>query len=119
MAEVDFSNAIITPFSETVTGYTNINPTYKPYLGLNNDMICKVVNNTYIRVASPVTWTKVIDEQKQIAYIYSGTFTESGTSFHIIWDTSHVYLSGFTITNISFNAGDTFNFTINATLTCD
>ena len=111
MASVDFSNAIIEPSS--LSGW--MNPTNYSDLSLSvyNFYLLDASGNA-VSSASPSL--RIVNEQKQLAYQYQGTFTASGTEFYIRPTGS---TSGWKVSNISFNSGDTFLFQINATLVCE
>lgn len=114
MAEVDFSNARIEPAS-TWQSQTLQNPTKNAYVSLGatgsaNNYLYDINGN---RIAS-LTRSQLINQKKQLMYLYQGTFTTSGTSF-ILGDD----LAAWKVSNISFQNGDTYVFQINATLTCN
>ena len=116
MAMVDFSNARIEPnSSNTGTSLTWKNPT-------GNANVTLAVSSAYLRdsslnvISSAYNRTLLVNEQKQLMYLYQGTFTASGTEFLIHEDSGH--LAGWRISNISFNSGDTFTFKIRADLIC-
>lgn len=111
MAEVDFSNAIIEP-----ANLTNwINPTAYQNISIDNGFLRDASGNA---VSTDVQRTVVVNDTKQLVYLYHGTFTTNGTEFYLRRSESSVY-AGWRISNISFNSGDTYTFTINATLTCN
>lgn len=109
MAEVDFSNARIEPTTALK------NPTYAANLGLDNNP----VNSSGSSITGGASYTRLINEPKQLTYLYQGTFTASGTEFYIRYATGEGTYTRWRIYNISFSSGDTYVFTINATLTCN
>lgn len=111
MAEVDFTNARIEPFS----GLSGLpNPTSKSYLGLDTNNLYDVVN--YTTEVGVGTRTRVKDAQKSFVNLYSGTFNTSGTQFGV-WALGGT-LTGWKVSNITFSAGDTYVFSIKADLIC-
>ena len=114
MAQVDFSNARIEPY-DTWGGYPLKNPTFNANLGLNygggNSNLFNINDQV---ISSSFTCTQLINQQKQLMYLYQGTFSASGTEFYIKGDTVV-----WKVSNISFSNGDTFVFQINATLVCN
>lgn len=105
MADVDFSNARITPIKDSRNNlefnYINL-PTSGNIYDANSQGI------------GTLSGQVIINEQKQFVIIYSGSFTASGTEFYM------ASYSGawWKISNISFNSGDTFMFKIRADLIC-
>lgn len=108
MAEVDFTNARIEPSGTE-------NPATDAYVQLNTyafyDSSTNMVNS------GTSSRTQLINQQKQLMFLYQGRFTTSGTEFYIYQGTN--YLRRWKVSNISFNSGDTYVFQINATLTCN
>lgn len=121
MAEVDFSNARIEPYAYTPIGsthYNPVNPTYRENVSLNQSTLYSRDFGTIIAPGAKVT--QLVNLQKQLIYLYQGTFTQSGTEFYILNYSGSGYMSTcWRVSNISFNSGDTYTFTINATLTCN
>ena len=111
MAEVDFTNARIEPSSLG----NWVNPTNAADVSLNNYSYY-LLDSSGSSISSALSPTQLINQQKQLMFLYQGTFTASGTEFYIRPTSS---LSGWKVSNISFNSGDTFVFQINATLTCN
>lgn len=110
MAVVDFSHAVIEPVgvvSTTGAGYV-----------IGTTSIKDANDNT---IATPQNvGTSLVNKQKQRMYGFSGTFTASGTEFYIMTTfSSGVLQRGWRISNITFQAGDTFNFQVNASLICN
>ena len=108
MAEVDFSNAIIAP-----SDMQSRNPTVREYASLNTAWI----RNSSGTAIGSGNYTMVSEEQTKVVFQYQGSFSASGTEFYIIYNYMSNY-SGWKISNISFNSGDTFNFKIQADLIC-
>lgn len=111
MAEVDFSNAKITP--STLSGW--VNPTVNSDISLNpSGYYLFDSNNT--QISGAIYLDKLLNTQKQLVIQYQGTFTASGTEFYV--RTVSSYMAGWRVYNISFNSGDTFIFQIKADLIC-
>lgn len=118
MAEVDFSNARIEPvaYPNPFNGYTTINPTGKGNLSL--DFTSDLWDANQNTITSSLSKTRLINEKKQLMFLYQGTFNTSGTEFYIIHYGDYT-MGAWKISNISFNSGDTYVFQINATLDCN
>jgi len=116
MAEVDFSNARIEPLT-AFGSYTNIvNPvSLYGYLSLTYGSYLYDVNDNTI---ASMTATVLTNTSNQLVVSFRGTFTTSGTEFYII-GASYPRACGWKISNISFSAGDTYTFQINASLVCN
>lgn len=106
MAEVDFSNARITPIRNTSNNmsfyYINLPR------GLRNCF--DVSSNTIGTLNGQV----ITNRQKQAVLLYQGSFTASGTEFYM----ANSGGGWWKISNISFQSGDTFIFKIRADLIC-
>lgn len=113
MAQVDFSNAVLSPLQ--IGSYVPLDNSYIG-LWLSNSIVICDSNKTQIASASI---SKAIDVAKNFLVIFSGTFTASGTELYLKYGTGSGDNMWWKITNISFNSGDTFIFQINATLTCN
>ena len=117
MARCDFSNAVLslTANSNIATDYYSLGLSYS-----GGGVLFKQVNGTYQPIVTNNTLTTVVQKSKVLKFIYNGTFTESGTSFYF-GHASENFSTGdnatFKISNISFNAGDTYSFEIDATYT--
>lgn len=106
MAQVDFSNAVIEPYgTQNITAYSN--------LDLNTTVLRDANDNT---ISNAFTPSQLINQQKQLMYLYQGTFSASGTEFYMYYTNGQ---GKWKISNISFSSGDTFVFQINATLVCN
>lgn len=114
MAEVDFSNARIEPASSYMS-LSLRNPTVIANVALSYNNA--LYNASGTAITSSFNRTQLINQQKQLMYLYQGTFSTSGTEFYIVG--SDDSLAAWKVSNISFQAGDTFIFQINATLTCN
>ena len=118
MAEVDFSNARIEPCNVVITSSTNVNPTKFTNVSLwNNPLYIYSVSQGHTTAIGNGTETRLTNQQKQLVYLYQGTFSASGTEFYILNSDSSSH-AGWKISNISFNSGDTFVFKIRADLIC-
>lgn len=112
MAEVDFSNARIAP-ATTFNGSSLSNPTKNSNVSLATnswafyDASSNVVNQT------SRSGSQLVSAQKQLVYLYQGTFSASGTEFYLI-----IEGAGWKVSNISFSSGDTYIFKIRADLIC-
>lgn len=111
MAEVDFSNAKI----QVDTSISRYNPTYKPYVNLSTQYLSNA-NNELITSNGSMNILK--NEQKQLVFLYSGTFTASGTEFYIYTWSNNNPAARWRVYNISFQSGDTYRFKIRADLIC-
>ena len=110
MAEVDFSHARIQPWSNN-----SKNPTTSASVSLGG--MTDLYNSSIQSISSTITRTNLVDQQKQLVYQYSGSFTASGIEFYLVAYDGSSY-NGWKISNISFNSGDTFIFQIQADLIC-
>lgn len=112
MAEVDFSNARIEPI-----GTVNATKSAEVSLNIAGGILSDVSGN---QISTGYSISRLINAQKQLMYIYQGTFTASGTMFYIQQNVGQsANHSGWKISNISFNSGDTYVFQINANLVCN
>lgn len=107
MAQVDFTNARIAP--ATLGGS---NPTKNAYLNLNTTALVDASDNV---IVSGYSSQLIKNEQKQFVYMYSGTFTTSGTECYLRYATTSGWWK---ISNITFSSGDTYQFSIKADLIC-
>ena len=111
MAQVDFSNARITPTTNP-WGHS-ANPTGTEYANLN------VSNGIYDAsgngLVSNFSMNILKNANRQFVFLWSGTFTASGTEFYIVSSSGY---SAWKVSNITFNAGDTYTFSISANLIC-
>lgn len=116
MAQVDFSNARIAPYtgSAIAPSWSRVNPTYFTYLTLTSSTDIIDANGSRI---SQATITTLKNAQKQFVILYSGTFSASGTEFYIAY-AAGTAVAGWKISNISFSSGDTYVFSIKADLIC-
>lgn len=107
MAQVDFSNAILSLPSSFFPLKTVDAALYGS--GLYN------ANNQQIN--SNYTSQIIVNEEKRLVIAYSGTFNASGTEFYF----GAVAQIGqkWKMSNISFNSGDTYVFQVPITLTCN
>lgn len=119
MAQVDFSNARIEPCaypgigSGAFSGYSAINPMGKSNVSLA--MTEQLWNANGGSINTNATVTQLINQQKQLIYLYQGTFNTSGTEFYIIYYGDY-QVGAWKISNISFDSGDTYIFRIRADL---
>lgn len=112
MAEVDFSNATIEidpSATQSPVTYANVNLDRADLYSTNG-----------AQITTGATMSRLINEQKQLMYLYQGTFTADGTAFvvHGVYGANN-WAARWKVSNISFNSGDTYVFQINATLTCN
>ena len=117
MAQVDFTNARIEPYTGTLGGRTNVNPTAHEKVMIYNDV--SLTDSSGNAVSSGYTVTTLINQQKQLMVLYNGTFSASGTEFYILGIPNSNQICGWRVYNISFSSGDTYVFQINATLVCN
>lgn len=111
MAQVDFSNAVL---SVDTSVASRANPVSQTEININATGSLSDVNNNSI--TTNFSATRVVNEQYQLAYVYTGQFTASGTEFYL-WK-NRTSSARWKVSNISFNAGDTFSFKIRADLIC-
>ena len=112
MAEVDFSNAKIAP-GVTYASLTWQNPTKNTNVSLASNTFSYLYDANDNPVSTGLVRTRLKNVQKQLVYLYQGTFSTSGTEFYLVDS-----YAGWRVWNISFNAGDTFMFKIRADLIC-
>ena len=112
MAQVNFSNAVLTPPSAFMfnTGSFGI--------GANNNDAKKLWNSRGSSITSNFTVTIIINEQSRKVAQYQGTFSVSGTEFYF-GDGASDATKKWKISNISFESGDTYNFQIPVNLICN
>ena len=103
MAQVDFSNAIIEPIDNTYPFQSEYLHLYRP----SSAVLFSTVDGQYT-VASSVTKTIRTNTLDKMSFVYTGTFTRSGTEFALYMSSS----SRWKISNIEFNSGDTASFEI-------
>lgn len=113
MAQVNFSNAILTPPSTPVfdTGGLGLGIT-------NNNDAKRLWNNAGSYITSSYDVTIIINEQKRRVAQYQGTFSASGTEFYFGTGGSDA-TKKWKISNISFGIGDTYTFQIPVNLICN
>lgn len=111
MAQVDFSNAKITPVTNP-SGYS-ANPVGRAYANL------QISNGIYDASENSLVtnhhFNILKDVSRQFIFLWTGTFTASGTEFYIFENRG---CSAWKVYNITFNAGDTYSFSIRADLIC-
>lgn len=100
MAQVDFSNAHIEPARSVMAA--NIRD-----VALNN-VIADANGN---QITSNSSRSLLTNESRELSYKYTGTFTASGTSLYL-----YANYAWWRIYNISFNSGDTYDFSIKASI---
>ena len=115
MAEVDFSHARLASCNANGWSPTGLNHvSFFPYKGTGNEYgkITDVSGNVI-----STNWSATILERTYNSYIvvYTGTLTASGNGIYIAWERNGQPYWG--ITNISFQAGDTFTFQVNCSIT--
>ena len=113
MAEVDFSNARIEP-ATIYKSETMVNATINSNLSLDNGFLRNVSGSS---ISTDVQRSVLVNEKKQLMYLFQGSFSASGTEFYVY--KSDGGKAAWKISNISFSAGDTYVFQINATLVCN
>ena len=112
MAQIDMSNAVLTPM------YSGTNGTSIPLLfGFVSLMADYYILDSSDQRIGTVTYTTSTEEYS-FENIYNGTFTASGTEFWL----AYIYNNSITyrfwrISNISFQSGDTFEMNIKYNLT--
>ena len=101
MAEVDFSNAIFTPYNNNPVAFSSI--------GLGN----YVADANGVSLVSTVAKNQLSLDVNEYMCVYDGTFNASGTEFYIGATNANTC---WRVSNISFNSGDTFSFQIKSNL---
>lgn len=107
MAQVDFSNAVISLHS------TSDRPFSKTYLALKPYNAYSIGSESGTSYATNVTYTTLTNTPSKWSYLCSGTFTTANTEFYIYWGNGVMWH----VTNISFASGDTFNFVLEIEIT--
>ena len=100
MAQVDFSNAQIEPYSKTPMG------TYNSGLNATTELY-----NSSTTVIGSVSITTLKNDTNEAIFQYTGTFSATGTEFLFGYYGSYLCWK---VSNVSFNSGDTFSFKIKA-----
>ena len=103
MAQIDFTNAVLEP-----------NGTYKP---MTFDWLMYTWGDDYLFNAgkssiSTGSQTVVLNSPTKATIVKTGTFTASGTEFYIGYYDRVSTQIPWKVSNISFNAGDTYSFAI-------
>lgn len=109
MAQVDFTNARITPIGKNPTERAHVS-----LMGLDN---FRDANG--IAVTNNLNNSIITSTRKVLIVQFQGTFTTSGTEFYI-WTTNTGVPNSYhyRISNISFASGDSYNFKIRVDLIC-
>lgn len=107
MAEVDFTNARISPEQ------SGKNPTGAPLVNIDTGVLTNASGN--LVASGNHTVTK--NTAQQFVILYSGTFDVSGTEFYLRSYGSSTACA-WKVSNITFSAGDTYVFSIKADLIC-
>lgn len=102
MAQVDFSNAHITPYGNNPTSVYNTGLAGITYFYDSS-------NNT---ISSNVSSTTLKSESAEMIYRISGSFSASGTEFYFGNGSTKCWR----VTNVSFSSGDTYSFTVKASI---
>lgn len=104
MAQIDFSNATI-----EVADY----PLYYTAIGLAASYLRDM---NFQAITSSISPTTLSYDDRRYIIRYTGTINAgfSGTAFYL-----YTGRDTWKISNISYSGGDTFDFTIGATLTCN
>lgn len=111
MAQVDFSNAVLTPHT--------YNPVTAPWMGLySNSSIypVKIVDSNGNVLTSSLTARHPVDGAKRGIYTITGTFNTSGTEFYIIGGGTNYTTVHWKVSGVTFASGDTFTMQISTTL---
>lgn len=103
MAVVDFSNAVIECTGEKFWEYSFLGFTY------NGAQLYHVPasGNVYV-IVSDYHYTKMKETKTECVWLYTGKFTQAGTAF---WFGVNNQMP-WKVSNISFQAGDTYAFEI-------
>lgn len=111
MAQVDFSNAVI----EICTGVSRSLPVIRMANIGTYSYDRRLWDSNLNRISSNESITTPVENRYQKSLLYSGTFTTSGTEFYLFDTDSRNY--SWKVSNISFNAGDTYYFQVDAVIT--
>ena len=108
MAQIDFSNAHIEPvYSPVYNARSDV--------ALNPDGFCNASGNFINRTT--MVKTVLVNETNKLVYHYTGSVSDSGT---ILYFGTTVGTGTNTLwwkfTNVSYNAGDTYDFKISANI---
>lgn len=112
MAQIDFSNAIIEPYSPNKPfSY------YKLGLGVTNNFNTYIMNDTgNILTANYVVPTILANTPTKYSLLYTGTIgssVASGTYLYLGLSNTRIWK----VSNISYSAGDTFSFQLDFDIT--
>lgn len=109
MAQVDFSNAVLTPL------LPQRSPLFLPYVALYASGEA-ITNINGVPITSSFSKSLLKNERNEFVVSYSGTLNTSGTEFYIAGAMSSSYVD-WRVSNISFASGDTFVLQIKCNLT--
>ena len=116
MATVDFSNAQISWVnSNTNLGDIGILATL---IDTSNNCVFSASSTSNVSIVSGLVKTRYNIDKEHGYVIYTGTFTDSGTT--MVWHNATIATANyayFQITNISFNSGDVFSFKVDVDFT--
>lgn len=104
MAEVDFSNAVL-----SIVTANPFESGYMSMMGLNG-----LTNASGNLVSNDLDNRVTILDKDTLVVTFTGTFNQSGTEFYI--NLSVTSSNHWKISNISFSAGDTYIFKIEANI---
>lgn len=111
MAEINFSNAVLTPWKDSgLRSAIGI-----AYLDLRVGII---VNSSGTVITSTFNSTALKESASEIIIAIRGTMTASGNEFYIAYSAAGTP-KVWRISNISFQSGDTFYLQIKATIDSD
>lgn len=105
MAQIDFTNAVLTPYGN--------NPLSKPIMDIDTFTIYDSTGTTDI--ATSKSFTQVSMTKKEYKVVLQGTMTASGNQFLIAARGTIIWK----ISNISFASGDTFALRLNHNIAAD
>lgn len=103
MAVVDFSNAVLDVNYDTPMAIVS-------YLDINFDLTLRNIDGA--SVCTNNTRTKLLDTPTKVSFLFSGSFTTSGTKFYIGRNFGAGRGSTWKVSNISYSTGDTYSFVI-------
>lgn len=110
MAQIDFSNAVLTPVRAT---YMNPYMSFEP----TTNVSMRICNSSGSEIGSITTRQRLVDETGKFVEIYIGNIgsgQSAGTEFYIAMGSSPPHSNFWQISNISFTGGDTFILQIKA-----
>lgn len=103
MAFVDFSNAVLTPIERNPMQYGNLCLDHSTFYNSGEQGANAITTNHTMQI--------VVDVPTQKSFVHTGTFTASGTELYLYGGSNY---NAIKVSNISFQAGDTFSVRFDA-----